>query len=34
MFMTRSETGIEDNIQMFVAHWNDKHAQLSIKRMN
>ncbi|MGB0003672.1 MAG: hypothetical protein WBP74_03335, partial [Nitrososphaeraceae archaeon] len=34
MFMTRSKAGIEDNIRMFVAHWNDKHAQLSINRMD
>jgi hypothetical protein len=32
--MTRSKAGIEDNIRMFVAHWNDKHAQLSINRMD
>jgi len=34
MFMTRSKVGIEDNIQMFVSHWNDEHAQLSMNRMN
>ena len=34
MFMTRSKEGIEDNIRMFVAHWSDKHAQLSMNLTN